>query len=87
MVVFIAKRTFSYDFASVRVLGGRTATDINAQWNTIFKIYEVENCFIIYFRYDLAFCLPKNQLTPQDIMNVRNYFTKKMDGRFIKKCK
>ena len=77
----------SYDTASVRVFGGRTATDINAQWNTIFKIYEIENCFIIYFRYDLAFCLPKNQLTPQDIMNVRNYFTKKMDGRFIKKCK
>ena len=86
-VVLNAKRTFSYDTTSVRVFGGRTATDINAQWNTIFKIYEIEKCFIIYFRYDLAFCLPKNQLTPQEILNARNYFTKKMDGRFIKKCK
>lgn len=86
-VVLNAKRTFSYDVASVRVFGGRTATDINAQWDTIFKIYEIEKCFIIYFRHDLAFCLPKNQLTPQEILNVRNYFIKKMDGRFIKKCK
>lgn len=86
-VVLNAKRTFSYDAASIRVFGGRTATDINAQWDTIFKIYEVEKCFIIYFRYDLAFCLPKNQLTPQETLNVRNYFVKKMDGRFIKKCK
>ena len=86
-VVLNAKRTFSYDAASVRVFGGRTATDINAQWATIFKIYEIEKCFIIYFRYNLAFCLPKNQLTPQETLNVRNYFIKKMDGRFIKKCK
>lgn len=86
-VVLNAKRTFSYDTTSVKVFGGRTATDINAQWNTIFKIYEIEKCFIIYFRHDLAFCLPKNQLTPQEILNTRNYFTKKMDGRFIKKCK
>ena len=86
-VALNAKRTFSYDAASVKVFGGRTATDINAQWNTIFKIYEIENCFIIYFRYDLAFCLPINQLTPQETLNVRNYFIKKMDGRFIKKCK
>lgn len=86
-VVLNAKRTFSYDAASVRVFGGRTATDINAQWNTIFKIYEIEKCFIIYFRYNLAFCLPKNQLTPQETLNVRNYFIKKMDGRFVKKCK
>ena len=86
-VVLNAKRTFSYDAASVRVFGGRTATDINAQWNTIFKIYEIEKCFIIYFRYNLAFCLPKNQLTPQETLDVRNYFIKKMDGRFVKKCK
>lgn len=86
-VVLNAKRTFSYDTASIRVFGGRTATDINAEWHTIFKIYEIEKCFIIYFRHDLAFCLPKNQLTPQEILNVRNYFTKKMDSRFIKKCK
>lgn len=86
-VALNAKRTFSYDTTSVKVFGGRTATDINAQWNTIFKIYEIEKCFIIYFRHDLAFCLPKNQLTPQEILNTRNYFTKKMDGRFIKKCK
>lgn len=86
-VVLNAKRTFSYDTASIRVFGGRTATDITAPWHTVFKIYEIEKCFIIYFRHDLAFCLPKNQLTPQEILNVRNYFTKKMDGRFIKKCK
>lgn len=61
-VVLNAKRTFSYDAASVRVFGGRTATDINAQWDTIFKIYEIEKCFIIYFRYNLAFCLPKISL-------------------------
>lgn len=86
-VALNAKRTFSYDAASVRVFGGRTATDINAQWDTIFKIYEIEKCFIIYFRYNLAFCLPKNQLTPQETLDVRNYFIKKMDGRFVKKCK
>ena len=85
-VVLNAKRTFSYDAASVRVFGGRTATNINAQWGTIFKIYEIEKCFIIYFRYNLAFCLPKNQLTPQETLDVRNYFIKKMDGRFVKKC-
>ena len=86
-VLLNAKRTFRYDTQAVRVFGGRTDTDISFSWNTIFKIYETEKYFFIYFRYDLAYCLPKDQLTMQEALEVRNYFIKKMEGRFVKKCK
>ena len=86
-VLLNAKRTFSYDTQAVKVVGGRTDTDISFSWNTIFKIYETEKYFFIYFRYDLAYCLPKDQLNMQEVLEVRNYFIKKMEGRFVKKCK
>lgn len=84
-VLLNAKRTFSYDTQTVRVVGGRTGTDISFAWNTIFKIYETQKYFFIYFRYDLAYCLPKELLNMQEVLEVRNYFIKKMGNRFIKK--
>lgn len=86
-VALNAKRTLEYDGVSIRIYGGRTNTDINAPWQTVFAIYELESCFIVYLTFDKAFCISKNQLTVQETVDMRNYFEKKMQERFYLKCK
>lgn len=82
-----AKRIFEYDTSGIRIYGGRTGTDINAAWETVFSIHELESCFIIYITFRTAFCVPKSQLTMQETVQLRNYFTKRLQHRFYLHCK
>lgn len=86
-VALNAKRTLEYDGVSIRIYGGRTNTDINAAWQTVFAIYEINECFLVYITFDKAFCISKSQLTVQEAVDMRNYFAKKMQDRFYLKCK
>ena len=82
-----AKRTLEFDGATLSISGGRTDTDISVPWHTVFAIYETEKCFFIYLTFQKAYCVQKNQLTPNEILDVRNYFIKKMGNRFYIKFK
>lgn len=77
-----AKRTFEYDTAAIKIYGGRTETDINALWHTVFAIYETERSFLIYVTFDKAFCLCKTQLDGNEVLSLRNYFIKKLGERY-----
>ncbi len=77
-----AKRTFEYDTANLKIYGGRTETDINALWHTIFAIYETERSFLIYITFEKAFCLCKDQLDGNEVYKLRNYFMKKLQERY-----
>ncbi|MBE6881220.1 MAG: YcxB family protein [Ruminococcaceae bacterium] len=77
-----AKRTFEYDTANLKIYGGRTETDINALWHTIFAIYETERSFLIYITFEKAFCLCKDQLNGNEVYKLRNYFMKKLEERY-----
>lgn len=81
-VLINAKRTLEYDTTHLKIYGGRTDTDINALWHTIFAIYETERSFLIYITYEKAFCLCKAQLTADEMMKVREYFIKKLGERY-----
>lgn len=86
-VAINAKRTFEYDTAGIKIYGGRTETNINAAWNTLFAIYELDDCFIIYITYEAAFIISKSQLTLPEAIQMRNYFEKRMQNRFFLRCK
>ncbi len=78
-----AKRTVEYDTMNLKIYGGRTETDINASWHTIFAVYETDRSFLIYITYEKAFCLCKSQLNGDEILKIRNYFAKKLGGRYF----
>ena len=82
-VLISAKRTVEYDTMNLKIYGGRTDTDINALWHTIFAIYETQRSFLIYITYEKAFCLCKSQLTADEVLKVRQYFVKKLGGRYF----
>ena len=82
-VLINAKRTVEYDTMNLKIYGGRTDTDINALWHTIFAIYETQRSFLIYITYEKAFCLCKAQLTADETLKVRQYFAKKLGERYF----
>ncbi len=81
------KRIFEYDTEAVKIHGGRKGTDVTALWHTIFAIYELDDCFIIYITYRTAFCVPKNQLSGNESYTLRTYFQKRLQERFYLKTK
>ena len=81
-VLINAKRTIEYDTTNLKIYGGRTETDINASWHTIFAIYETERSFLIYITFEKAFCLCKDQLDGNEVYKLRNYFMKKLEERY-----
>ncbi len=81
-VLLNAKRLVEIDGAYIKITGGRTDTNVCAPWHTVFSVYETEKCFIIYITYETAFCINKKQLSPNEVLDLRNYFIKKMDTRF-----
>lgn len=81
-VAINARRTFEYDASCLKIYGGRTGTDINVPWHTIFAIYETERSFLIYITFETTFCLCKSQLDGNEVYNIRNYFMKKLGERY-----
>lgn len=85
-VALNAKRTLEYDTTGLKIYGGRTETNINMPWNTMFAIYETDKCFIVYLTFQSAFVIGKSQLTLQEVIDMRNYFEKQMQNRFFLLC-
>ncbi len=86
-VVLNTTRTLEITGMGIRIYGGRTATDVTAKWDTIFAIYELKNCFLLYLTHDSAFCINKSQLLMTDIYEMRKEFIKRLKNRFYKRCK
>ncbi len=86
-VAINTKRKFSLDTVGIRLVGGRTGTNISAPWETLFAVYEINECFLIYFRHDSVFCIAKNQLTLPQVTELRNHFIKRLGQRFFRLCK
>ncbi|MBQ8932132.1 MAG: YcxB family protein [Ruminiclostridium sp.] len=82
-VLISAKRTIEFDTMTFKIYGGRTDTDINASWHTIFAVYETDRSFLIYITYEKAFCLCKAQLTSDEVLRLRDNFAKRLDGRYF----
>ncbi len=86
-VVLNTTRTLELTGAGIKIYGGRTDTNVEAGWNTIFAVYELENCFLLYITHDTAFCINKSQLLLTESYELRSEFIKRLKHRFFKRCK